>query len=279
MAMEIFDETLDINSTANYELSLQVSPESISFCLLDTLRNKFVMLRTIDIEESRQYNLEKIKEIFSDEVFLKKHYKKINVILPAPKLTVVPAPLYDPGKKDEFFLFNHAAADSDIIIANSISEPAAYILFSTSKQVVSLIASYYPGVHPMHHTKPLLSLIAHNRKRFHGNYIHLHAERDFFNLIIFDHNTMKFCNTFKYRNITDIMYHVLDVFRNMNIRQEETIHLSGNTSKYDDLSSNLAIYIRNVRFAEPSGGFSFSYVFNDTDLHRHINLFSSVTCG
>ena len=33
--LELFDETLDINSTENYELSVQVSPDGLSFCLLD----------------------------------------------------------------------------------------------------------------------------------------------------------------------------------------------------------------------------------------------------
>ena len=44
--LELFDETLDINSTENYELSVQVSPDGFPFCLLDTIRNKYVLLRS-----------------------------------------------------------------------------------------------------------------------------------------------------------------------------------------------------------------------------------------
>ena len=43
--------------------------------------------------------------------FLTKHYKKINAIMPSPKFTLVPAPLFDPGKKDEYFTFNHIIED------------------------------------------------------------------------------------------------------------------------------------------------------------------------
>jgi hypothetical protein len=131
---------------------------------------------------------------------------------------------------------------------------------------------------PYHQVKPLLNYISHSRRSVNGNYIHLHVEREFFNLIIFDHNLMKFCNSFKYRNITDILYFAFNVFRNLGINQEETIHLSGLTEKYDDLSSNFSLYIRNVKFAEPAGNFTFSYVFNDTALHRFLNLFSLVNC-
>ena len=81
-----------------------------------------------------------------------------------------------------------------------------------------------------------------------------------------------------YRNISDILYYVLNTFKNLDIKQEETIYFSGLTEKYDDISSNFSIYIRNIEFSEPSGNFSFSYVFNDADVHRYINLFSAVSC-
>ena len=111
-----------------------------------------------------------------------------------------------------------------------------------------------------------------------GYYIHIHVERDFFNLIIFDNNSLKLCNTFSYRNISDILYYVLNVFKNLDIKQEETIHFSGQTGKYDDLTSNFSIYVRHIMFAIPAGNFTFSYVFNDLDLHRYLNLVTLVNC-
>jgi hypothetical protein len=276
--LELFDETLDINSTENYELSIQISTYGLSFCLLDIIRNKFVLIRVFEPEENKQFNAEKLNEILSKDDFLTRHYKKVKVVMPSAKFTLIPLPLFDPGKKDEYFKFNHSLEDGNTIITNKINDPDAYLVFSVSKTITDLINSYYPEVHPLHHIKPLCSHISHNRKSVHGNYIHIHVEREFFNLIIFDQNTLKFCNSFNYRNITDILYYVLHVFKNQCINQEETIYFSGLTEKYDDLSSNISLYVRNIKFAEPSGNFTFSYVFNDTDLHRYLNLFSVVNC-
>ena len=276
--LELFDETLDINSTDNYELSIEVSPDGFSFCLLDTIRNKFVLIRSFEPEENKYFNADKVNEIITRDDFLSRRYRKVNIVMPSPKFTIVPAPLYDPGKKDEYFTFNHLMNDGNIIISNRLNDPDAFLVFSVSKQVSDLISSFHPGVLPYHQVKPLLNNIAHSRKNVNGNYIHLHVEREIFNLIIFDHNLMKFCNAFKYRNITDILYFTLNVFRNLGIAQEETIHLSGLTEKYDDLSSNLSMYIRNIKFSEPAGNFTFSYVFNDTAIHRFLNLFSVANC-
>ena len=276
--LELFDETLDINSTENYELSIQASNDGLSFCLLDTIRNKFVLIRSFEPEENKYFNPDKINEILGKDEFLTRRYKKVNLVMPSPKFTLVPALLFDPGKKDEYFTFNHLLNEGNIIISNKLNDPDAFLVFSVSKPVSDLLNSYHPGVLPYHQVKPLLNHISHSRKSVNGNYIHVHVEREFFNLIIFNHNLLKFCNSFKYRNITDILYFVLNVFRNLGIKQEETIHLSGLTEKYDDLSSNFSLYIRNLKFAEPTGNFTFSYVFNDTTLHRFISLFSVVNC-
>ena len=61
--LELFDETLDINSTENYELSVQVSPDGFAFCLLDTIRNKFVLIRSFEPEENKYFNADKVNEI------------------------------------------------------------------------------------------------------------------------------------------------------------------------------------------------------------------------
>jgi hypothetical protein len=275
---ELFDETLDINSTENYELSLQTGPDGFAFSLLDAIRNKFVLVRSFEPDDNKYFNAEQVNEIIGRDDFLTRRYKKVNLLMPSPKFTIIPAQLFDPGKKDEYFTFNHLMNEGNIIISNKLNDPESFLVFAVRKEFYDLMESFHPGLLPLHHLKPLLNHISHNRKGVTGNYIHLHVEKDFFNLIIFDHNQMKFCNSFKYRNITDILYFVMNVFRNLGIKQEETIYLSGLTEKYDDLSSNLSLYIRNVKFTEPHGNFTFSYVFNEAALHRFINLFSIVNC-
>jgi hypothetical protein len=276
--LELFDETLDINSTENYELSVQVSPDGLSYCLLDSIRNKFIMIRSFSAEDNKYFNSDKINELINNDDFLGRRYKKINCVMPSSKFTIIPAPLYDPGKKEEYFSFNHTLDDGDVVFADKTAEPDAFIVFAVSRPIVDLLKSRYPGLNLHHHIKLLLNHTSVERRRAAGNYIHVHIERDFFNLLVFSNELLKFCNSFAYRNISDILYYVLNVFKNLDIKQEETLHLSGLAEKYDDLSSNFSLYIRNIKFAEPAGNFTFSYVFNDTDLHRYLNLFNLANC-
>jgi hypothetical protein len=276
--LELFDETLDINSTENYELSIEVSQDSLSFCLLDSVRNKFVLIRSFGAEENKSFNTDKLNDLLHNDDFLTKRYKKVHCVLPSSKFTLVPVPLYDPGKKDEYFTFNHILDEDKVILTDRTINPDAFIVFSVSKSLSELVKSSFPGAHLHNHIKLLLDHTSSTRKSLNGNYIHVHVERDFFNLIIYNSNILKFCNSFAYRNISDILYYVLNAFRNLDIKQEETLYFSGLTEKYDDLSSSFSLYIRNIKFAEPSGNFTFSYVFNDMELHRFINLFNALNC-
>jgi hypothetical protein len=268
--LELFDETLDINSTENYEFA---------FCILDTIRNKYVLLRSTDPEENKYFSAGDIADIISKDDFLVRRFKKTGMIMPSPRFTLVPAPLFDPGKKEEYFTFNHNKESEELILSGKVNEPDAYVVFSVPAQFHEAAGKFFPGVHPLHHTKPLLNYLSFCSKSAGGHYVHVHVEREFFNLFVYDKAILKFSNSFNYRNITDILYYVLNVFKTMNLSHDETLHFSGQTEKYDDLSSNFALYIRNLKFAEPSGNFTFSYVFNDVELHRFINLFNLTNCG
>jgi hypothetical protein len=276
--LELFDETLDINSTENYELSVQLSTDGFAFSILDTIRNKYVLLRATDPDENKYLAADKINEIISKDDFLTRHYKKINIVMPSPKLTLVPAPLFDPGKKEEYFRFNLISDENDVILSNKIPDPDAYAVFSVPKAVYDVARHFWPATHVFHHSRPLLNHVSHTCRSAGDHYIHIHVEREFFNLMICNNSNLNFINTFNYRNISDILYYVLNVFRNMGMSNDETIHFSGLTEKYDDLYSNFAIYIRNLKFTEPSGNFTWSYVFNDIELHRYINLFTAANC-
>jgi len=276
--LELFDETLDINSTENYELSMQLSQDGFAFTLLDTIRNKYVLLRSSEPDENKYFTADQIGEIISKDDFLMKKYKKVNMVFPSPKSTLVPAPLFDPAKKEEYFSFNLIKDENEVILSNKITDPDAFIVFSVTKPFFDLRERLFPAVHPFHHMKPLLTQLAHYSKSSAGHYIHLHVEREYFNIIIYDRGTLTFSNTFKYRNISDILYYVLNLFKNKGINNDETIHFSGETEKFDDLWSNFALYIRNLKFTDPAGNFTFSYVFNDIGLHRFINLFSLTSC-
>ncbi len=276
--LELFDETLDINSTENYDLSVQVSFDRLSFCILDTIRKKFVLIREFEPENKRNLNPDSINEYLSKDDFIGRHFRRVYIITPTKKFTLVPAPLYEHDRKENYFTFNHILEDGMLILSDKLANPDTFIVYSLPEQLALLLDEFFPLAQRMHHLKPLLTHISDNKKAVHGNYAHVHIEKEFFNIIIFGHSTLKLCNTFNYSSGSDILFFILSAFRNLDIGREEPLYISGLTKPGDDFSLLLSGYLRNIRYSMPTNKCSFSYVFNETGLHRYINLFSSVTC-
>jgi len=275
--LELFDETLDINATENYELSVQVSSDDLSFCILDTLRNKFVLLRSYEPEENSRFDPYRLNEIIKKDDFLTRPFRKTVIITPTTRSTLVPVPLFDESKKKDFINFNQTPEDRERVLINKLKNPYIYAIFSLPEGTVDIINSAFPQGAVMHPLKPLFQYINFN-KRSAGNYIHIHFEKEYFSMVIFDPNELTFCNTFFYKNLSDIDYYVLYVLKRMNVRQNEAVYLSGRTMKDEEVIQGMSNYLSNLRFALPQGNYTFSYVLNETDLHRYLLLFSAVNC-
>lgn len=276
---ELFDETLDMNSTDNYELSVQLSPEGLEFCIFDSIRNKYILIRSSEPDGNKYFSADTIRDIIKKDDFLGRKFRKTRILMPGQKSTVVPSALYDQERKEDYFTLNYIKEYNETILANGIADPESHVLFACRESILEAVKDHFGEVEPVHQLTTLLLHASGERKRQSGHYIHAHVERDFFNLLIFNNNSLIFCNSYSYKSSSDIIYYVLNVFKQLDLKNEETIYLSGLATKHDELSDSLLSYIRNVIYAAPAGNFTFSYVFNEIELHRYINLLTLINCG
>lgn len=276
--LELFDETLDINSTECYELSLQISYNYLSFSILDTLRNKYVMLRSYESDEGSEFDNRKLVDLLSMDDFLVRRFRRTSIVTPSNRSTLVPAPLYDEASRNEYFRFNHPEEIQQVILANELKEPEAYLIFSIPLDLYELVSSFFPGIKPNHQLKPLLDFFSASRRITGTNTVSVHVEKNYLSITVFDQNNLRFCNTFNYQTASDIRYYILYVFKRLGLSQDENVVFSGMVSKFDEVIYGLSDYLRNIKYAQPSGNFTLSYVFNETEVHRYLNLFIVSDC-
>jgi hypothetical protein len=277
--LELFDETLDINATENYELSVQVSVDELSFCILDTLRNKFVLLRSYEPEDNSRFDPYRLNEIIRKDDFLTRRYKKTCLITPTSKSTLIPSPLFDDSKKGDYLAFNQITTEGGRVLTNILRDPDVVIIYSLPDGIADILNANFPGGSLIHQLKPLFHYIKTDRRSVGSNYVHVHFEGDYLNMVIFDQNTLKFSNTFQYKTISDIEYYVLYVLRRINFSQNDVVYFSGRVIKQEEVLHAFSNYLKNIRFALPAGNYTYSYVFNETELSKFLILFSAASCG
>ena len=275
---ELFDETLDINSTNNYDISIQVSLNGFSFSLLDTLLNRFVMLREYRLSGKEAEISEEIREIINKDEFLEKPYRRYHIIFSFERNTLVPSGLFDPALKDDYFRLNHPIKEGYVVSNNKLLNPDSVLLFDLRKDLLDLLIQVFPEASLSHQIRPLLNSLYLKTNKRSGKYIQINIEDTYFNIFVITGNELLFFNTFRYRNTSDILYFTFFTFENLNLGKDETLHLSGQIEKNDELYNGLIKYNSSIRFVKPEGSYSMSYIFDNIDIHRYTNLFNIVNC-
>lgn len=276
--LELLDETLDINATDNYDLSLELSEEGISLAVLDLLRGKFVMLRHYPRTVPDDTALRPINEVIDSDDFLKRKYRKVYITVPSLRYTMVPTPVYEPTLKEEYFRFNHHSKEDTAVFSNRLDFPDSMVLFSVEEDIKEQLTSGWHTVTPWHHTRPLLHHISAACRISDDRYIHLHFEKNFITIIITEKRNVVFCNSFACSAVTDTGYFLFNVLDRRGISKEETIHISGTVEPYSESHISLLNFAENIKFSTPLIKHSFSYVMHEVHLHRWLNLFTAPSC-
>lgn len=276
---ELFDETLDINSTNNYEISIQLGLNGFSFCLLDNLRNRFVMFRDYKLSGREPGLVDEIKDIAAKDEFLNREYRRYRIIFNFERSTLVPASLYDPAIKNKYFELNHKLEDNYVVSNNRLTNPDSYLLFGVRKDIFDLLVNLFPDASLSHQVKPLLHSSFRQARKTKDRYVRVHFDQGFFNILIIRDDDLQFFNTFRVRSDSDILYYLMNSFNRFKITDDHVVHLSGHISKFDDLYNNMLRYIKTLKFAAPEGDFSMSYIFDEMGTHQYCNLFNIVNCA
>jgi len=276
--LEYFDETLDINATENYDLTVEISEEGLTMAILDLLRGKYVMLRHYGFPDQGTDAIKSINDIVSSDDFLRKHYSKVIVITPELRSTIVPSPLFDPSLKNEYFNFNLTDSDITDVFSNTLSNPGASVLFSPLPGLSEILSATWPGVNPWHHIKPLLCHSFTSCRSSDDRYVHLHLEKSFITIIVIEKQKLLFCNNFKCSTPGDIGYYLFNVFDKIAMKNGDLLNVSGAIEPYGELHLSILNFTESIKFASPQMRYSLSYVFSELPLYRWLNLFTASSC-
>ena len=102
--VSFFDESFDKNLLPNYHLSLQLGLRGFSFSILDTKRNKYIGLESIQFETNLDFPAicDAFQEQLNKKELLQDEYKSVSAAIVHNKSTLIPVPLFEQSKKENY---------------------------------------------------------------------------------------------------------------------------------------------------------------------------------
>ncbi|MCK5169515.1 MAG: DUF3822 family protein [Bacteroidales bacterium] len=274
------DETLDINITQSYYLSIQVSLNGLSFCILDPVRNKYIALSHQNIKNDLTFNdfLNIIENIIKKDDLLSHSYKSTKLIWLSNKNTLIPKSYFNKENLKKYFEFNQKLNDLDEIHFKELKYVDAYSIFVVPNQIANMFIKQFPDLNFYNQQIPF---IEHALFKYHSESkkVFVNVNDEFIDLSITENGKLLLYNNFVYRTELDMIYFIMYVFDQFNLNTENTeLILSGFIDKKTSIYSKLKGFISRLKFDKLSDDLSYSYTFNQVPPQSFTNLFNLHLC-
>lgn len=280
----LFDETVDINLTLTYHLSIQVDELGLTYTILDSVRNKYIALKSIPFEtKANSHQLPVFCErIVKSEEFLEKSYKSVKLIYHNQKAVLVPMPLFNKENMADFFAFSHEfAGNQEKLFFNRIENISSQNIFSVPTELAIKFSELFPSIVFYNQGTPLIENLMYRYKNKTGQQkVIVHLSENFFDVAVIDTPKLLLYNTFKFQDENDFIYFLMYIFEQLKLNPEKTeVVLSGKIEKNSPHHNMIKRYIHQIRFDRLNDGFSYSYTFNELAQHTFINLINLQKCA
>jgi hypothetical protein len=276
------DKALVTANPEDFKLSIQFSLDGFSFCIFDPSTNKFLAIESYSVQGSP--SMEKFCGKFEDftkkHEFLKLDFQEILFLLETSKTTLIPSPLFDENEVETFAGFNFPDDDSLVFLYDHLIYPDTFNLYAVPEALMKRLKSLFPGARFICHSSALIEgLMIQYKNLPEEKRVYVNTRNSFIDIVVIEGKNLLYHNSFKYATKEDFIYYIIFVLEQLNLNPEETeLILSGFIEKSSSLFEMAFKYVRNIRFRELSGNFSYSYVFDEIPSHYFTNLINSGLC-
>lgn len=276
--LQYTDETLDIYSTSQYRLSIQISLDGFSFSILDPSQQKYIYLRHIPIYLKWEGELEEVlEEIVENNELLTKPFKSVSILYNTPQTSLVPAEMFNVEDRPLYYYQAYPYQSNQTLKHTSIRRYNIEVVYAMPRIVERFLNNYFQDATVNHHS---LSFIENGLDIVRSEtacFLFVHQKH--IELFVGTSKELIFYNQFSYKNENDIAYFTISVYKQLKLDAERVkLILSGFVNKGDSIASLLNKYIREIRYQKLNPNFAYSYTFNQTPKHYFSTLINLYQC-
>jgi hypothetical protein len=271
----------------SHSLCVLVGDTFISMAMLDTARNRFVGIGEFrrpagkdDKDKPASHGLQALYGKIMKEFPALAKVGVSHLGLDGGKSTLVPSGMFAPGEAEHYISFNIQAEDDDSVWTDVLENPAGRNIYAMSRDIRDFAMNAFSPLQISHfYTALLRGIMAHPASGEPGKRLFVNFRDHFVDLVITDHHTLIFSNTFAWREAEDIVYYVIFVMEQFGMEPGASdVLLIGKVSPEDRVFGLLERYTRRPAFIAPAPGFHQGHVFDTIPYHRFFTLTNLPLC-
>jgi hypothetical protein len=252
----------NLEHTNNKRLSIQISLNGLSFCILEIESQTVTQLYHTHFNErvTPVTLLDIIKNLFKVEVVLQKNFQSVQVIHSNDLSTNIPKELFNENHIADYLKFNSKILKSDFIAFDCVDINDSICVYVPYVNINNFIYEQFGSFTYSHISTILINQILKAEKNSKSTSVYLHIYEGCFQIIVSDNGNLELYNSFEFQSKEDFIYYTLFTLEQLHLDPETLkIKLLGSIEEHDELYTILYKYIRHVEFGKRFDQYKYAY--------------------
>ncbi|WP_055445017.1 DUF3822 family protein [Lacinutrix himadriensis] len=239
----------------NQELSIQISLNGLSFCILQPDTNTICYLKHFAFNQKQTpfQVLDDLKKIFKTTEALQTNFSTIHVTYINDLSTLVPKPLFKEDAIADYLKFNSKILQSDFIAHDILEINDSVNVYVPYMNINNYLYERFGTFAYKHFSTILLEEILQTEKHAQDEKMYVHVLTNHFEIIVTNKGKLTLYNTFTFTTKEDFIYYILFTAEQLQLNPETiTLVLLGDIFAEDELYNMVYKYIRHIQFGKPN---------------------------
>lgn len=270
--VQTINKSADLNNLNDCHLSIQLSLDGFSFCIIKRDSNEIVAIVNYtfkNFSSTPQKHLENVIGLFKKEPLLQKSYYSVNITHVNSLSSLVPKAIFDPDQLRNYIKYSSKIYKNDYIVYDPIVNHDILNVYIPFVNVNNFFLEQFGAFEYKHSSTVLIDKLLNIYKFSERPHIFANISKSHFEIVAISNRQLILYNSFEYQTKEDFLYYLLFTSEQLKLNPEKyELIFSGLIDKKNEIYEIAYQYVRNVSLIEFRSKFKFKQEFTQ-DIRRH----------
>ncbi len=268
--------SIDLNNLYETHLSIQLSLNGFSFCVLDKtydLVQKLVHHSFKEPATGPEDLLSRIQGIFEKEILLQQKYGSVNVTHVNELSSLVPKAFFDESKLKDYIRYSSKTYDNDYIVWDEIDNHDLINVYIPFVNVNNFLLERFGSFEYKHFSTVLIANLLSTYRFSEHPHLFVHLDKNRMYVVGISDNKLQLYNSFPFKTREDFLYYLLFAAEQLGMDPESfELVLSGDIDKNSELYDIAFTYVRKIGLIENRFKYEFDPSVSESLKRKHLTL-------
>ena len=275
------NSSLDFNNLNEKHLSIQLSLDGFSFCIINKVKNQVEKLEHFNFDDNSptpEKLLENVETLFKSSKDLQKRYGSVNISHVNSLSTLVPKSLFDEDQIREYLKFSSKTYTNDYLVHDELENHDMVNVYIPFVNVNNFFLQRFGSFEYKHSSTVFVNTLLNTFKFSEHPHMFVNLCENQLEIMVIAHDKLIFHNSFSYESKEDFIYYILFAAEQLELNPEIfELVLAGKIDLDSDFYKIAYTYVRKVSLLENRSELTFPSNIKEETKRRYFTLLNQYT--